>query len=78
MLQHLIYKNGTTDVKNPLKSFFDCSDFSIHCSKIATESLPQALQKGCLYTVTDWEIEVFIDVNYFIGNISSSERLLGN
>ena len=37
----------TTDLKNPLKLFYDYSDFSIPCSKIATKSLQYALQKGC-------------------------------
>ena len=62
MLKHLIYINDTTDLKNPLKLFYDYSDFSIFCSKIATESLLQALQKGCQYTVTDRGIEVFTGV----------------
>ena len=31
--------DGTTDVKNPLKLFNDYSEFSILCSKIASESL---------------------------------------
>ena len=47
--------------------FYDYSDFSILCSKIATESFQYALQKGCQYTVTDREIEVFIGVTYFMG-----------
>ena len=58
---------GTVDTKNPVKLFYSYSDFSILCSKIATESIRYALQKGRTYTVTDREIEVFIAITYFMG-----------
>ena len=57
----------TVDTKNPVKLFYSYSDFSILCSKIATESIRYALQKGRMFTCTDREIEVFIAVTYFMG-----------
>ena len=69
----LLIIDGNTDVKTfsfdflTLNLFYNYSDFSILCSKIATESLRYVLQKGCQYTVTDREIEVFIRVTHFTG-----------
>ena len=54
-------------MKNPLKLFYNYSDFSILCLKIVTKSLRYALQKGRHYTVIDTEIEIFIGVTYFMG-----------
>ena len=58
---------GTVDTKNPVKLFYSYSDFSILCSKIVTESIRYALQKGRTFTCSDREMEVFIGDTYFMG-----------
>ena len=60
--------DGNVDVENPIKLFYQYSDFSELC-RTATESIRYALQKGRRFTCTDQEIEVFIGVTYFMGLI---------
>ena len=42
--------DGTIDVHDPVKLFYEYGDFVILCSKIATESIRYALQNGRRYT----------------------------
>ena len=58
---------GVVDTKDPIKLFYANTDFSLLCTKLASESIRYALQNGREFTITDREMEVFFGVPFFMG-----------